>query len=445
MTVSYNNLIPLLIGLSLVVLLVIVGRVPLRYNFRNLSVRWLTTLMTGLAFTLVIALMTGMLAFVNGMFRLTEQSGQPGNVMLMSEGSTDEAFSNLGRADVGQMELVPGILRDEKTNQPLASRETYIVCNQLVENPPPGRPRRRIVQIRGIDDPEMSARVHALTLLSGEWFSREGVVAGEAGGQNLVQAVVGEGIAREFGFDRPKEALAKAKNKERLDVGDTFLLGEEQLAIVGIIKATGSTFDSEIWAKRDRIGKSFGEENYSTLVVRTASSEEAKKLRKFFNDDYKHSALQAYTETEYFDTMAATNKQFLGATIVLTAILSIGGVFGVMNTMFAAVSQRSKDIGVLRILGFSRLEVLCTFLLESLALALFGGTLGCLLGSLAHGWKATSVISGGQGSSRTVVLELLVSGDIISVGLLVTLLMGLLGGLVPSLLAMRLRPLESLR
>ena len=80
----YNNLIPLLIGLSLVVLLVIIGRVPVRYNVRNLSVRWRTTLMTGLAFTLVIALMTGILAFVNGMFRLTEQSGQPGNVMRMS-------------------------------------------------------------------------------------------------------------------------------------------------------------------------------------------------------------------------------------------------------------------------------------------------------------------------------------------------------------------------
>src|ERR1051325_8983695 len=181
MSVSYNNLIPLLIGLSLVVLLVIVGRVPLRYNVRNLSVRWLTTLMTGLAFTLVIALMTGMLAFVHGMFRLTEQSGQPGNVMLMSEGSTDEAFSNLGRADVGQMELQPGILKDEMTGQPLASREAYIVCNQLVENPAPGRPRRRIVQIRGVDDPQMSARVHNLSLLSGQWFSREGVVAGKEG------------------------------------------------------------------------------------------------------------------------------------------------------------------------------------------------------------------------------------------------------------------------
>jgi ABC-type antimicrobial peptide transport system permease subunit len=155
--------------------------------------------------------------------------------------------------------------------------------------------------------------------------------------------------------------------------------------------------------------------------------------------------LQAYTETEYFESLAQTNKQFLGATIIITAILSVGGVFGVMNTMFAAVSQRSKDIGVLRILGFSRLEVLCTFLLESLALALFGGTLGCLVGCLVHGMKATSVVSGGQGSSKNVVLELLVSGDNISIGLLVTLIMGLLGGLIPSLLAMRLRPLESLR
>ena len=444
MSISYTNLIPLLIGLALVVLLTIIGRVPLRYNFRNLTIRWLTTLMTGLAFTLVIALMTGMLAFVNGMFHLTEQSGQPGNVMLMSEGSTDEAFSNLGRADVGQMELVSGVLKDETTGQPLASRETYISCNQAVENPAPGRPRRRIVQIRGVDDPEMSARVHNLTLASGEWFSREGVVAGKAGEQNLVQAVVGEGIARELGLDRTKDALAAAKNKQRLDVGDTFQLGEERLAIVGVIKATGSTFDSEIWAKRDRIGKSFCEENYSTLVVRTAGPDEALQLKKFFNDDYKQSALQAYTETEYFESLAATNKQFLGATIVITAILSIGGVFGVMNTMFAAVSQRSKDIGVLRILGFSRLEVLCTFLLESLALALFGGTLGCLLGCLVHGVKATSVVSSGQ-SSKTVVLELLISGDTISIGLLVTLLMGLFGGLIPSLLAMRLRPLESLR
>ncbi|MBC7853361.1 MAG: ABC transporter permease, partial [Pirellulaceae bacterium] len=230
MSISSTNLIPLLIGLSLVVLLAIVGRVPLRYNVRNLSVRWRTTLMTGLAFTLVIALMTGMLAFVNGMFRLTEQSGQPGNVMLLSEGATDEAFSNLGFADVGQIELQPGILRDEASNLPLASRETYISCNQLVENPAPGRPRRRIVQIRGVDDPEMSARVHGLTLLSGEWFSREGVVAGKAGGENLVQAVVGEGIARELGRDRTKEVLASAKNKQRLDVGDSFLLGEERLA-----------------------------------------------------------------------------------------------------------------------------------------------------------------------------------------------------------------------
>ena len=444
LNVSYRSLIPLIVGLGFVTLLIILGRVPVRYNVRNLSVRWRSTLMTAMAFTMVVALMTVMLAFVNGMYKLTEQSGHPGNVMILSEGATDEAFSNLGFANVGNLELVAGILRDEQTNQPLSSREAYIVCNQLVVDPAPGRPRRRIVQIRGIEDPAMSARVHGMELLAGSWFSQNGVIEIAPGQPPAVQAVVGEGLARELGRDRQKSLLATARNKDRLDVGDVFPLGEEMLSIVGIIKATGSPFDSEIWAKRERIGASFGEDNYSTITVRTAGPAAAKQLKEFFNNDYQDAALQAYTETEYFESLARTNMQFLIATIVVTGILSIGGVFGVMNTMFATVSQRSKDIGVLRILGFSRLEVLYTFLLESLALALFGGTLGCLLGCLAHGIRATSVVSGGQ-SSKTVVLELLVSAETISIGLLVTLLMGLLGGLIPSLLAMRLRPLESLR
>ena len=111
--------------------LAILGKVPVRYNVRNLQVRWRTTLMTALAFTLVIALNTVMLAFVNGMYKLTQGSGQPGNVMVLSEGSTDEAFSNLGFSDIGDIELQPGVLRDE-ANQPLASRETYVVVNQPV-------------------------------------------------------------------------------------------------------------------------------------------------------------------------------------------------------------------------------------------------------------------------------------------------------------------------
>lgn len=445
LAISPWALLPLVIGVVMIGLLAILGKVPVRYNLRNLQVRWRTTIMTALAFTLVIGLNTVMLAFVNGMYKLTQGSGQPGNVMVLSEGATDEAFSNLGFSDIGDIELQPGVLRDEN-NQPLVSRETYVVVNQPVRIRLPGRPRGRFTQVRGIDDAAMSARVHNLELYEGgQWITREGVRAvGE--GQEAIQAVIGEGLAREIGRDRPADELAKAKNPERLDVGETFPLGGRTWLVVGVIKYSGSTFDSEVWAKRDIVGKMFGKPSYTSLVLRTADAAEAKKLEYFFNNDFAKASVQAYRETEYFEALAETTKQFLFSIIFVTIVMAVGGIFGVMNTMFAAVAQRAKDIGVLRILGFSRMDVQASFLLESLAIALIGGSLGCVLGCFAHGWQSASILSRNEpGSSKFVVLELLVSGDIIAAGLAVALIIGLIGGILPSIRATLIRPLESLR
>ena len=114
--------------------------------------------------------------------------------------------------------------------------------------------------------------------------------------------------------------------------------------------------------------------------------------------------------------------------------------------MFAAISQRKQDIGLLRILGYARWQVLVSFFLESLVIALVGGILGCALGSLSNGWTATSLVSAGQGGfGKTVVLKLVIDANTLAAGLNVTLFMGALGGLVPALTAMRLRPLESVK
>jgi putative ABC transport system permease protein len=131
--------------------------------------------------------------------------------------------------------------------------------------------------------------------------------------------------------------------------------------------------------------------------------------------------------------------------MIVALIMAVGGVFGVMNTMFAAISARTRDIGVLRILGFARWQILMSFFLESLVIALIGGALGCALGSLADGWEASSIVSGGQGGGKSVLLKLVVDANIVSAGMLFTLLMGGVGGLLPALSAMRLRPLEALR
>src|SRR5436190_15628565 len=134
-------LIGLLVCFLLLQMLGVVRGVPLSYNVRNLLVRWKTTLMTALAFTLVVSLMTVMLAFVNGMYKLTEGSGQPGNVMVMSDGSTDEAFSTLGFRDVTEVELHPAVLRDAQ-GRPLASWEVYLIVNQPIPGATTGRKRR---------------------------------------------------------------------------------------------------------------------------------------------------------------------------------------------------------------------------------------------------------------------------------------------------------------
>src|SRR6516165_3309781 len=111
---------------ALIVVLLLIGKVPIGYNIRNLLVRWWITLLTAAAFTLVVFLLTVMLAFVNGMYKLTEGSGQPGNVMILSDGATDELFSNMMYSDTSNIERQPGVLIDPVRKLPLCSREVYI-------------------------------------------------------------------------------------------------------------------------------------------------------------------------------------------------------------------------------------------------------------------------------------------------------------------------------
>ncbi|MSR58043.1 MAG: ABC transporter permease [Planctomycetaceae bacterium] len=426
-------------ALALMVLLSLIGKVPVSYNVRNLFVRWKTTVMTALAFTLVVALMTVMMAFVNGMYTLTESSGQLGNVMILSSGSNDEGFSNLAFDDVGNVEKMEGI-QPYGNDKRLASKEVFVMGNQTIPVGPGQKPKRRFVQIRGIEDPVVAALVHALSLKpGGQWFSEAGVeeVSGDkASTQNLIQAVIGNGLAAEMGSDRA--------GGKPLTVGDTFPLADRTWKIAGVLDSSGSTFDSEIWVKRQIAGEQFGKPaSYTSIVVRAAGEKEAIKLADKVKAS-KETALNALTEKQYYSNMAETSKQFLYAIVVVAMVMAAGGVFGVMNTMFAAISQRSKDIGVLRIMGYQRRQILISFLLESLVLALIGGLVGCAAGMLADGWTARSIISGG-GGAKFVVLRLVVSKEILAAGLLLSLFMGMLGGFFPAISAMRLRALESLR
>jgi putative ABC transport system permease protein len=143
--------------------------------------------------------------------------------------------------------------------------------------------------------------------------------------------------------------------------------------------------------------------------------------------------------------MAAMNRRFRMAAYLVASFMAVAGALSVMNTLFAAVAQRRQEIGVLRVLGYTRRQILVSFLVEAQALALAGGLAGCVLGLCAQGWTATSTVGGDQGIGKEIALKLVVDGNTVTVGFLFTLVMGLLGGLVPAWSATRLRPLESLR
>jgi ABC-type lipoprotein release transport system permease subunit len=436
----------------------LLGKMVLRYNVRNLFVRWRITLLTALAFTLVIGLLTVMRAVVSGMYKLTEGSGDPANVMVLADGATDELFSNLGYGDIKEVELRDGVKRDEE-NKPLASWEIYVLANQPIANraePDPGplvrlwrslrdfvfgkqdERKRRFIQVRGVDDPARSGRVHNLPLEpGGAWFSPAGVEQ-LPDGDSAVQAVVGQGLARELGKD-------KGDGTKPLAPGDSFELGGRRWVVSGVLVSGGSTFDSEVWGKRDLVGSLYGKASYTTVVLRARDADAAKALAEDLTANYKKPAVNAKQENVYYESLNTFNQGLLVAVRIVAGIMAVGGIFGVMNTMFAAISQRTRDIGVLRILGFGRLHVLLSFFLEALILAVLGGALGCLAGSAVDGATMTSIVSGGQGGGKSVVLHLVVDRSVIAEGMTFALLMGCIGGLLPALSAMRLRPLESLR
>jgi ABC-type lipoprotein release transport system permease subunit len=273
-------------------------------------------------------------------------------------------------------------------------------------------------------------------LAKGDWPNAAGVRK-LADGTTALEVVVGSGVAKAFGADLGKNSL---------EPGDTLTLGPRQWVVCGLMEEGTNSFGSEIWTRARHVQENFGRGNsYCSYVVRTHSEEKAKAavpaLKQF------KSSFNGYTEREYYAKMTETSRQFSVAIYVVAFIMAIGGVLGIMNTMYAAISQRGKDIGVLRLMGYTRWQIYLSFQFESLVIALIGGILGCIVAYLLFdGRTVTSIMSSGAGGGgKSVVLRLTFDAGVLATGLLFSVLMGATGGVLPSWSAMRVRPLESLK
>jgi putative ABC transport system permease protein len=383
--------------------------IPVAYNLRNLIVRKTTTVMTALGIALTVAVLLAVLALVNGLRTTLASSGDPLQIIVMRKGSESEIVSNFTRTQFQDLKFKPGIATGAN-GQPLASLEVITVINLSSTDTGEGTN----VTVRGLPAAGLEMR-HNVKLSSGRWFQegKRELVAGSATAERYPEAQIGR--------------------KVRFGRGDW--------EIVGIMDAGRGAQSSELWGDLNQVSSDLQRlEVLSSALVRATDAVTAKALVNDINNDQRLN-MNAVSEEAYYaaQTASAAPIEYIG--IFVAVIMAVGSAFAAMNTMYAAVSRRSREIGTLRVLGFSQGSILFSFFLESVLLSALGGVLGCLLVLPLNG------ITTGIGNSNfsETAFNFHVSPEIMMVGIAFAVILGAAGGLFPASNAARKEILTALR
>ena len=373
-------------------------------------VRRTTSMMTALGIALVVMVVVILLSFVGGLRRSLELAGEPGHWIILSRGTVSEGESYIPREQADVLRTRPEIATDA-SGAALFSPEMVVPFNAAVNRP---AVQFRPASLRGVSPVAYRMR-RGLKLVAGRW---------PAPGRD--EMAIGQKQAARF---------------PELGVGTTFKYGRRTWTIVGIFVDRGSALESEFWTNIDVLQQDARFENgYSSFhVVLKPGTEET--FRSALTEDSRLT-VDVISERDFFAEQAKVADRLRALVLIVGLIVGTGAAFGGMNTMYAAVARRTREVGVLRTLGFSRGSVLTSFLIESVILAIVGGVVGDLLAivlGMAAGLNQRLMSVG------TVVFSSAFSLSALIGGIVVALLIGVAGGLMPAWRASRLPIIESLR
>jgi putative ABC transport system permease protein len=391
--------------------------IPFIYNFKSVFVRWRATAATVLGVALVVTVFLLMRAMAAGLERNSANTGDPRNVMIVRKGSTAESSSQVSRAQLQTIQYWPEIERDAQ-GRPFISGDVVV----LISLPRSDGAGEANVTVRGVTP--MGAQLRPQVKLlegKGRWFN-----------PGHREVVVSEKMARRFANCQP---------------GQQFKTGPALLTVVGWFDGGDSAFDSEMWMDADEARSIFDRENYSSVLARVADSNAAAALTNRVEMD-KRMSLRAELETKYYagQTMTAQPIKILGS--LLATAMSIGALFAAMNTMYASVGSRVREIGTLRVLGFRRRTILASFNLEGAILSGIGGALGCGLALLAQYLCLAFGVRFGTlsfNSFSEVIFQFRVTPALLVQGMIFAVLVGVFGSLLPAIRAARLPVIASLK
>ncbi len=366
--------------------------------------------MTALGIALTVTTAIFLMALLAGLDRAFVSSGNPTNVLVLRKGSQAELSGGFDAALFPTLKVLPGIAKD-KHGEPMASGE-WVVVIVLPRKDGTGEVN---VTVRGMMPDGLELRPKA-KLSEGRWFTP---------GQREV--VVSESIQKRFAH---------------ANVGDQLQFGKGPWKVVGIFDAGGSAYESEIWGDVNQMASDFDRQGgFASAYLRATDPVSADALKHRVSDDQRLK-LEGMLETDYYAKQTSSGAPIKYIGWVVAIIMAIGSSFAAMNTMYAAVAYRSREIATLRVIGFSRPSILTSFVFESVLLSLLGAVVGIMLMLPFNGM--TTGTSNAVTFSE-VVFSLRMTPRVLEVAVIFAIIMGLVGGIAPAWQAARRDILAALR
>ena len=370
--------------------------IPLKYNLRNLAVRRTTTSMTAFSITLTVTVFLVLMALAQGLQTSLTATGHPLNLLIMRDGSQSETQSSVQRDALQVLRYLEGIAKTDQ-GEPWVSPELIVLINL----PRRGQVQGSNVTIRGLGPEGFSLRPEFR------------LVEGQAFRSGMREVIVSKRIAERF---------------QNCALGEKIKFAKGYWTVVGIFDVGNTAYASEIWTDANDLGQDFDRDAYSSVFVRATDTGALNRLKQQVTDD-RRLHMKAQTEKEYYErqTSSAAPIKFLG--IFIAGLMAVGASFAAMNTMYAAVARRTKEIGCLRVLGFSRGSILLSFIIESVIIAALGGFLGCVMALPING------VSTGTTNFMTfseLAFSFRITPGLLLGGMIFSILMGFIGGLFPA-------------
>lgn len=380
-------------------------------NLRSIPQRLGASLVAVIGVAAVVGVFAGVLSMANGFQKTMVAAGATDTVVILRAGSTGEMASAVSAEQIQIVSTAPGVRSNGGT--PEVSGELYVVVDVAKKS----TNEAANVPLRGVQPGGFGIRAN-MSIIEGRRF--------ETGKNELV---VGRNAQRQF---------------VGLEVGDTIPFGVTEWTIVGVFEDDGSASESELWADVRVVQATYRRGNsFQVVRAKLKSPDDIEQLKAALDADPRID-VDVFNEREFYSDQSRAMTyliNFVG--YPLTILMSIGAIFGALNTMYSSISARGKEIATLRAIGFRPLSILVSVIIESGTLAVIGGLIGGGLAWLFLNGFTVSTLN--AASFSQVVFDFAVSPELILQGLIAAIVIGLVGGLFPAIRAVRIPVAVALR